>query len=318
MKKLFTLALSLAMALTLVSCGNKETPPSLVGTNSTVPSGSGQSAEAPNNNQATPTAGAGGTETEVFENLITLSIDKTHYEQEERIEVTLDFDEADQDSAVILIINSEAEHGKATPVQDACEEMRWLADFSEIPFYLWAPIKDGLYDVRVYSSSEPGKELASVSFAVGDAQLAQVAAPPVDPPKGGDGDAVQQSGLAWPSISYLSAADAYTGDGRLTQVKEWDASGENEMWTIYYDGATFESVERYVADLVAAGWINHYADEDGNYMENETDEGIARSYYCTCDYAEVEIQVADFSISMNFTDEAEFSFNFSIEFLKAQ
>lgn len=127
----------------------------------------------------------------------------------------------------------------------------------------------------------------------------------------------QTTGESWPTISYLKDTDKYTGDGKITQVNQWDASGENSMWTIYYNDATFESVESYVASLVAAGWTNHYADEDGNYMENTTDKGTARAYYCTCDYAEVEIQVADFSNSMNFTDKAEFSFNLSIQFSKS-
>ncbi len=65
------------------------------------------------------------------------------------------------------------------------------------------------------------------------------------------------------------------------------------------------------------GWTNHYADEDSNYMEETTDKGTARAYYCTCDYAEVEIQVADFSNSMSFTDEPEFSFNLKIQFSKS-
>lgn len=125
------------------------------------------------------------------------------------------------------------------------------------------------------------------------------------------------NGESWPSISYLKDTDKYNGDGKITQVKQWDVSGENSMWTIYYNNATFESVESYVADLVAAGWTNHYADEDGNYMENTTDKGTARAYYCTCDYAELEIQIADFSNSMSFTDKAEFSFNLKIEFSKS-
>lgn len=142
-----------------------------------------------------------------------------------------------------------------------------------------------------------------------------------EPPKPENGDAStaspQSSGLAWPSIAYLKDTDKYTGDGKITQVKEWDASAENSMWTVYYDGAAFDSVESYVAGLVEAGWTNHYADEDGNYMEKTTDKGTARAYYCTCDYAEVEIQVADFSNSMSFTDKAEFSFNLSIQFSKS-
>lgn len=133
-------------------------------------------------------------------------------------------------------------------------------------------------------------------------------------------DTTQQSNqtgnLSWPNISYLKDGDKYTGAGKITQVHEWDASGDNQMWTIYFSDATFDSVESYVAELVSAGWTNHYADEDGNYMENTTEKGTVRSYYCTCDYAEVEIQIADFSNSMSFTDKAEFSFNLSIQFLK--
>lgn len=121
---------------------------------------------------------------------------------------------------------------------------------------------------------------------------------------------------SWPAISYLKASDKYTGAGKIAQVKEWEASAGNEMWTVYYSDATFESVESYVAGLVSAGWTNHYADEDGNYMEEKTNKGTARSYYCTCDYAEVEIQVADFSNSMNLSDKGEFSFNLSLEFSK--
>ena len=134
---------------------------------------------------------------------------------------------------------------------------------------------------------------------------------------GSSQQAEQTGDKSWPSIAYLKAEDKYTGDGKITQVKEWDASAGNEMWTVYYNDATFESVESYVAGLVSAGWTNHYADEDGNYMENTTEKGTARTYYCTCDYAEVEIQVGDFSNSMSFTDEAEFSFNLSIQFSKA-
>lgn len=126
----------------------------------------------------------------------------------------------------------------------------------------------------------------------------------------------QTDNSKWPSISYLKDSDKYTGDGKITQVKEWDASGENSMWTIYYNDATFDSVESYVANLVAAGWTNYYADEDGNYMEDKSDKGTARAYYCASDYAEVEIQIADFSNSMSFTDGDEFSFNLKIQFSK--
>ena len=69
-----------------------------------------------------------------------------------------------------------------------------------------------------------------------------------------------------------------------------------------------------MAALVSAGWTNHYADAESNYMENKTDKGTARAYYCTCDYAEVEIIVADYSNTISFSDAPEFSFNLSIEF----
>lgn len=118
----------------------------------------------------------------------------------------------------------------------------------------------------------------------------------------------------WPSVPYLKDTDKYTGKGSIVNVKEWDASGNNEMWSVYYEGADFESAEAYVAALVSAGWVNHYADDDGNYMENKTDRGTARAYYCTCDYAEAEIIVADYSNTMSFTDSPEFFYNLSIEF----
>jgi len=304
MKKLLMILLVLTMLLSLAACGaNAPAGGSEV-------SGGDNAAESPQN--IDPPADE---QPEAFENRLDLSLDKTHYEREERIEVTMDFADVDQDNAVIVTVGSDMPHGQTTPSEENCAEYRWLADFSEIPFYLWAPDKDGLFDVRVYSGSDGGEELASVTVAVGSAELSQATGAAAGP-QGASGQGGQVGGDSWPAISYLKDTDKYMGDGKITQVHEWDASGDNGMWTIYCDGATFGSVESYVAGLVGAGWTNHYADEDGKYMEETTDKGTTRAYYCTCDYAEVEIQIADFSNSMNFTDKAEFSFNLSIEFSK--
>ena len=164
MKRILAALTALLLALSLAACGDK-------------PSGNRISIPPPKGAQQSETGGA-----EKFENQITLSIDKTNYAQEERIEVTLDFSELDQSSAVIVIVKSDAAHGKTAPASDACEEYRSLSDFSEVPFFLWAPDKDGLFDVRVYANTEDGKELASVSFGVGSAVLPTESAPPEDPP----------------------------------------------------------------------------------------------------------------------------------------
>lgn len=256
------------------------------------------------------------------ENRVALSIDKTVYEKEERVEVTLDFDKLNKDTAVIVIVSSDTAHGKEAYIHDdgKHEEYRWLADFSELPFYMQTPNKDGLFDVRVYSDGEGGDELASVTFSVGNTTPPAHSAESI-PAYGSDTnetDVSQQGGQTdnngWPFISYLNDGDKYTGDGIIVRVHEWEASAESEMWTVYYSGASFAGVESYVEALVSAGWTNNYADEDGNYIETETEKGTARAYYCTCDYAEAEIQVADFSNTMNFTGEPVFTFNLSIQF----
>lgn len=102
------------------------------------------------------------------ENKVNLSIDKNVYTKEERIEVSLDFGKTNKDSAVIVITESSTKHENEKYVHDEKNytEYRYLADFSEIPFYMWAPNKDGKYDVRVYENNDGGKELASVSFEV--------------------------------------------------------------------------------------------------------------------------------------------------------
>lgn len=102
------------------------------------------------------------------ENKVNLSIDKSAYTKEERIEVSIDFGKTDKDNAVIVITESSTKHESEKYVHDEKNytEYRYLADFSEIPFYMWAPNKDGKYDVRVYENNDGGKELASVSFEV--------------------------------------------------------------------------------------------------------------------------------------------------------
>lgn len=155
MKRFSIILLVLLLALGMFACGGKTDPPS--GTPTDPPSGTPTEPPAGGNEEA-PT---------VIENKVDLSLDKSTYEPEERIEVTLDFGKLNQDSAVIVIAASSAEHGSESVVHEdsAHTEYRWLSDFSELPFYLWAPEQDGAYDVRVYAG-EGGEELASLSFTV--------------------------------------------------------------------------------------------------------------------------------------------------------
>ncbi len=159
MKKGFALALSLILLLSLTACGGTDPP-----------AGGGnrlledlQSAIGGNSGE-----GTGGAQAQAFENQIALSIDKTNYDKKEHIEVTMDFGDVDKDNAVIVIVNSDMAHGELTPAGGKCEEYRWISDFSEIPFYLSAPDREGWFDARVYATGN-GEELASVSFVVGDA-----------------------------------------------------------------------------------------------------------------------------------------------------
>ena|GEM_PF-6099017 len=188
MKKLFALLLALSLVLALAACGGDKPsgdhvsipPPksSQNGEGSGDDKPDGDRVSIPPSESSQDSEGSGGAQAEKFENQIALSINKTNYAQGEHIEVTVDFSEFDQSSAVIVMVNSETAHGKTTPAQDACEEIRWLSDFSELPFLLWAPEKDGLFDVRVYTKSEDGEELASVSFGVGSAVLPTESTPP--------------------------------------------------------------------------------------------------------------------------------------------
>ena len=154
MKQLVTFLLLSFFLLSFVGCGAVDKTPS--GTSEP---------------QGTPSGG--GTQIVMVENKVDLSIDKTKYEKNERIEATLDFGKLDKESSVIVIVNSDTPHGSSNVVyaDEAHEEYRYISDFSEQPFYMWAPDKEGLFDVRVYSKSNNGDELASVPFAVGNAQI---------------------------------------------------------------------------------------------------------------------------------------------------
>lgn len=107
-------------------------------------------------------------EAEPIENRVALALDKLNYEPEERIEVTLDSAMiGDGSAAVIAVVDSQAEHGSESVIHDAYSEYRYLADFSEQPFYLWAPESAGQFDVRVYADDVGGEELACISIGVG-------------------------------------------------------------------------------------------------------------------------------------------------------
>ena len=79
------------------------------------------------------------------DNKVNLSIDKGAYTKEERIEVTLDFGKTNKESAVIVITESNTKHESEKYVHDEKDytDYRYLADFSEIPFYMWSPNKIG-------------------------------------------------------------------------------------------------------------------------------------------------------------------------------
>lgn len=159
MRKIFAVIIAAALCLSLCAC---DTVKNLL---------PGENPESANSKgKAEPVQSAKQEETE---NKVGLSIDKTAYEKEERIAVSLDFAKLNQEEAVAVIIDSSAAHGNETAAheEDSREEYRWLADFSEIPFYMWAPDRDGLFDVRIYENGEGGAELASVTFAVGNAVL---------------------------------------------------------------------------------------------------------------------------------------------------
>lgn len=181
MKKLTVIAIVLLMALVITACGSKLPKldvnaadlGKLAELGEVLSGGTGSSSGS--SSDISGNAGSNGSGAEV-ENKVELALNKTKFDRDERIEVTLDFDKLNKESAVIVLVDSSVSHGSESAVHDsdACEEYRWLADFDELPFYMWTPDKDGLFDVRVYENGDGGKELASVSIAVGNADISDV------------------------------------------------------------------------------------------------------------------------------------------------
>lgn len=223
MKRGFALTLSLVLLLSLTACGGTDPP-----------AGSGnrlledlQSAIGGNSG-----GGTGGAQAQAFENQIALSIDKTNYDKEESIEVTMDFGDVDKDNAVIVIVNSDMAHGELTPAEGKCEEYRRISDFSEIPFYLSAPDKEGLYDVRVYATGN-GEELASVSFVVGNAtQPTQPTVPPTEPPK--DGGSVKKAFFNPPKAIYMVVREG--GSAATEGTCTYALLDGNYSYAVNFDG----------------------------------------------------------------------------------
>lgn len=232
------------------------------------PSGEGSPSAA--TTTGTVTASGGGTQTVETENKVELSIDKKNYDREERIEVTLNFGKLNQDSAVIVIVNSDAAHGSEAAVHEdnQHEEYRWLADFSELPFYLWGPNKDGLFDVRVYADRDGGEELASVTFAVGEASLAQdtVVTPPNDAENGWFTDEV----LAEMKLTGFTKPEGF----ELLTAEELPDAMENEPYLRCLKGAAdydeYLPIIDNAVDILNAsygeiyGWVYH-ADGSSEY-----------------------------------------------------
>lgn len=160
MKKVMLILLAALLVLALFACGKAPAPVS--------------SQEAAPTKAPDPVQEGKPAQTKI-ENKVPLSLDKSAYAQEEIIEVTLDFGALDQSAAVIAIVPADREHGSEMAANQAHQEYgyeyRYLSDFSEIPFYLWAPEADGLFDVRLYAKSEGGEELAYLTIAVGNAKL---------------------------------------------------------------------------------------------------------------------------------------------------
>ena len=255
MRKIITLLLVTIMLLSLAACGEKEPTPS--GDNSTP--GVQQTDPKPSNNDNTGTK-PGGDTTQEIENKVDLSLDAAHYEIDAQIAVTLDFGKLNQETAVIVVVKSDTEHNKAIPYDDdtAWIEYRWLADFSEIPFYLFPEsMTDGLYDVRVYADGESGKELAFITIAVGNATLPENnggngSANNGDNTgnggnnesnngnggiltEGGDCTQKQMEDTIASHLSKISNLSAITlgGGSRIEYTKAGDALNDFDFWTIY-------------------------------------------------------------------------------------
>lgn len=267
MKKIFTLLLAAVMVLSLAACGEK----------APAPSGSND-----NSGTNTPsTSGQGGTEAIEVENKVGLSLDKSTYEIDEHIAVTLDFSKLNQDAAIIVVVNSDTEHGKAVPYDDdkAWAEYRWLADFSEVPFYLYPKnTGNGLYDVRVYADAESGKELASITIAIGNATLptgsgnASNTGTGNTPDAGGKGGVLTEGGdctqkqMEDTIVSYFSAISSLTelnlcNGSSITYTKADIPWQTVDSWVINDPKITYDELASLMSSqLTAAG----FAEENMN------------------------------------------------------
>lgn len=245
MKKIFALLLAAVMVLSLAACGEKTPSSSNDTPNTQKPS--------QNSTDTAPSDNGGTTANTEIENKVDLSLDKSTYEIDEHIAVTLDFSKLNQDAAIIVVVNSDTEHGKAVPYDDdkAWAEYRWLADFSEVPFYLYPQnTGNGLYDVRVYADAESGEELASITIAVGNATLPTGSGnasntgtgnTPDDGGKGGvltEGGDCTQKQMEDTIVSYLSKISDVSsltlgGGSRIEYTKADDALNDFDFWTIY-------------------------------------------------------------------------------------
>ena len=164
----------------------------------------------------------------------------------------MNFEDIDQDNAVIVIVNSDTPHGKLTPAEEDCEEYRWISDFSEIPFFLWAPDKDGLFDVRVYSTSN-GEELASVSFAAGNATLPQQSSANVGNSGSPSGrlvnDSVSTYSQAYKNYETVYSAVTAVYDAILEPYTENIAANNENYWN---DPNHFSDVVNYFGNIPIA------------------------------------------------------------------
>lgn len=76
----------------------------------------------------------------------------------------------------------------------------------------------------------------------------------------------------WPSVSYLTDAEKYTGAGEITHVNSWD-DGSN---SIYINNATETSVSAYRTQMENAGWtlavgpVNETGNTSWGYTKGET------------------------------------------------
>ena len=222
-----------------------------------------------------------------IENKVGLSIDKSKYERNERIEVTLDFGKLKQEDAIIVIVTSDTEHNKAISYETECawEEYRWLDDFSEVPFYMWAPKdKDGLFDVRVYADSESGKELASETFAVGNATLPKETTN--TPPK--DGSSMKKAFFNPPQAIYM---DVKVGGSTATEgTYSFALLAGNYSYTLNNDGVflhTSADTKTHYCPY-GDGWIIDNSDGYGYGQVPEEDLIYEMTEYLDTFYADAE------------------------------